>query len=83
MGNSDFRERFESRMVERLANPDAVLSRTDLRTLGYERRAVDAIFRSCPVISIPGYSRPLIKAADFERFLTEHTYSNDAPRVRS
>jgi hypothetical protein len=33
---------------ERLANPDAVLSRTDLRDLGYERRAVDAIFRRLP-----------------------------------
>jgi hypothetical protein len=32
----------------RLENPEAVLTRTDLRDLGYERRAVDAIFRACP-----------------------------------
>jgi len=32
-------------VAERLANPGAVLSRTDLRELGYERRAIDAIFR--------------------------------------
>jgi len=66
----------------RLTNCDAVLSRTDLRELGYERRAVDAIFRAVPVISLPGYSRPLIRVADFERFLTEHMYSNGVPRVR-
>jgi hypothetical protein len=64
----------------RLDNPDAVLSRSDLRELGYERRAVDAIFRACPVVAIPGYARPLIRAADFHAFLAEHTYAGD--RVR-
>ena len=39
--------------VELLATTGAVLSRTDLRDLSYERRAVDAIFRerqpsTCP-----------------------------------
>jgi len=66
--------------AERLANPDAVLSRSDLRELGYERRAIDAIFRACPVVQLPGYSRVLIRVADFERFLEEHTYRGD--RVR-
>jgi hypothetical protein len=33
--------------AERLANPEAVFSRSDLRELGYERSAVDAIFRAC------------------------------------
>jgi hypothetical protein len=31
--------------VERLDRPDAFLSRSDLRELGLERRAVDAVFR--------------------------------------
>jgi hypothetical protein len=66
--------------ADRLSNDDAVLSRSDLRELGYERRAVDAIFRVCPVISIPGYSRPLVSAADFRAFLAEYTYAGD--RVR-
>jgi len=66
--------------AERLANPEAVLSRSDLRELGFERRAVDAIFRACAVIAVPGYSRPLIRVADFQAFLAEHTY--DAVRVR-
>jgi hypothetical protein len=40
--------------ADRLANPDAVLSRSDLRELGYERRAVDAIFRGCRVVACRG-----------------------------
>jgi hypothetical protein len=64
----------------RLENPEAVLSRSDLTELGYERRAVDAIFRACPVVSLPGYSRPLIRVCDFRDFLAEHTYAGD--RVR-
>jgi len=64
----------------RLVTQNAVLSRSDLRELGYERRAIDAIFRGCPVVSLPGYSRTLIRVEDFERFLEEHTYRGD--RVR-
>jgi hypothetical protein len=64
----------------RLENPEAVLSRSDLAELGYERRAVDAIFRACPVVALPGYSRPLILVRDFRAFLAEHTYAGD--RVR-
>jgi len=64
----------------RLENPEAVLPRSDLAELGYERRAVDAIFRTCPVVSLPGYSRPLIRVRDFRAFLAEHTYAGD--RVR-
>jgi hypothetical protein len=66
--------------ADRLANPDAVLSRSDLRELGYERRAVDAIFRGCPVVALPGYSRPMIRVADYLAFLSAHTY--DGSRVR-
>jgi hypothetical protein len=51
--------------VARLADPDAVLTRGDLRELGYERRAVDAIFRAVPVEVWPGYSRPMIRVSDF------------------
>jgi hypothetical protein len=67
--------------AERLSNPDAVLSRSDLRELGYERRAVDAVFRHCPVVSLPGYSRPLIRVADYLTFLDANTYDGRS-RVR-
>jgi hypothetical protein len=67
--------------AERLATPDAILSRTDLRDLGYERRAIDAIFRGCPVVVLPGYSRALIRVADFTAFLEQCTYDGKT-RVR-
>jgi hypothetical protein len=66
--------------AERLENPDAFLSRSDLRELGLERRAVDAVFRACPVVALPGYSRPLIRVADYLQLVESCTYSGD--RVR-
>lgn len=65
---------------ERLELPDAFLSRTDLRELGLERRAVDAVFRAVPVVSLPGYSRPLIRVADYRALIEASTYRGD--RVR-
>jgi len=64
-----------------LGNPDGLLTRTHLRELGLERRAVDAVFRACPVVALPGYARPLVRVADFKTFLAEHTY-NGRDRVR-
>jgi hypothetical protein len=66
--------------VERLANPDAFLSRGDLRELGLERRAVDAVFRACRVVALPGYSRPLVRVADYLTLIERSTYDDD--RVR-
>lgn len=66
--------------AERLERPDAFLSRSDLRDLGLERRAVDAVFRGCPTVCIPGYSRALIRVADYTAFIESCTYSGD--RVR-
>ena len=65
---------------DRLANPDAFLSRSDLRELGLERRAVDACFRACPIVSLPGYARPLIRVSDYLTLIASSTYSGD--RVR-
>ena len=50
--------------AERLQNPAALLTRGDLAELGLERRAVDSVFRACPVVAIPGYRRPLIRVCD-------------------
>lgn len=41
---------YPSRSVPELRDP--------LREVGHERRAVDAIFRACPVEVWPGYSQP-------------------------
>jgi hypothetical protein len=51
--------------VERARTPGAFLTRGDLRELGLDRRAVDAIFRAVDVIVLPGYSRPMVKAEDY------------------
>ena len=66
--------------TERLQNPDAVLTRTDLRELGWERRAVDAIVRACPAIAVPGYSRTVVLVRDYLALLEASTYAGD--RVR-
>ena len=68
------------RVRARLANPDALLSRTDLRELGLERRAVDAVFRALPVVVLPGYSRPLVRVSDYLGLLERSTFDGD--RVR-
>jgi hypothetical protein len=64
----------------RLADPDAFLTRTDLRELGLERRAVDAVFRALPVVALPGYSRPLVRVGDYLALVEQSTYRGD--RVR-
>ncbi len=66
--------------AERLANPDAVLTRSDLVELGYERRCVDAIFRACSIEVWDGYSRPMIRVSDFLEWRERSTYRGD--RVR-
>lgn len=66
--------------AERLSNPEALLSRTDLHELGFERRAVDAVFRALPVIVLPGYRRPMVKVSDYLALLERSTY--DGTRVR-
>jgi hypothetical protein len=63
-----------------LETPGALLTRSDLRELGLERRAVDAVFRALPVVALPGYSRPLIRAEHYRQLVEEHTYRDD--RVR-
>lgn len=66
--------------AERLANPAAFLSRGDLAELGLERRAVDAVFRGCAVVVLPGYSRPLVRVADYHELIAASTFRGD--RVR-
>lgn len=66
--------------ASRLADPHAFLSRTDLRDLGLERRAVDAVFRLCPVIVIPGYARPLIRVSSFLELVGHSTYEGKTVR---
>jgi len=66
--------------AELLETPGALLTRTHLRELGLERRAIDAVFRTLPVVALPGYSRPMISAEKYLELIDEHTYRDD--RVR-
>jgi hypothetical protein len=60
--------------AELLATPGALLNRSHLRELGLERRAVDAVFRACPVVVLPGYARPCVRAGDYLALLEANTY---------
>jgi hypothetical protein len=64
-----------------LATPGALLTRSHLRELGLERRAIDAVFRRLPVVALPGYSRPMIRAEHYLELMEQHTYRDD--RVRA
>lgn len=63
-----------------LTRQDALLTRSHLRELGLERRAIDAVFRACPVVHLPGYRRPLIRVGDYRALIDASTYAGD--RVR-
>ena len=64
-----------------LETPRALLSRSHLRELGLERRAVDAVFRALDVVALPGYSRPLVRVEGYAALVEESTYRGD--RVRA
>ena len=66
--------------TELLERRGSLLTRSDLRALGLERRAVDAVFRALPVIALPGYSRPMVRAEHYLALVEQHTYRDD--RVR-
>jgi hypothetical protein len=66
--------------VELLATPGALLTRSHLRELGLERRAIDAVFRALPVVALPGYSRTMIRVDDYLELVEQSTYRDD--RVR-
>jgi hypothetical protein len=71
----------QQELQERLAMPEALLSRTDLAALGLPRRAVDATFRKLDVVALPGYSRPFVRVADYLKLLEQSTFRGD--RVRA
>ena len=66
--------------TELLGTPGALLTRSHLRELGLERRAIDAVFRTLAVVFLPGYSRPMIRAEEFRELVEHSTYRDD--RVR-
>jgi hypothetical protein len=57
-----------------LQRPGALLTRSHLRELGLERGAIDAVFRALPTVHLEGYSRPMIRVADYLALIDERTY---------
>jgi hypothetical protein len=72
---------------ELLAEGSGLLTRSHLRELGLERRAVDAVFRELPNVLLPGYSRPLVRVDDYLELLDRSTFREDRvwppPRSRA
>jgi hypothetical protein len=60
--------------AELVAQGAGYLTRSDLRDLGLPRRAVDAVCRECPVIELPGYTRPMVQVEAFVALMDGHTY---------
>jgi hypothetical protein len=63
-----------------VADLAAYVTRGDLESLGFGRRAVDALVRACPVVAIPGVRRTYVRKADVEAYLESHTYTDDEVR---
>jgi len=68
--------------AELLCSPSAVLTSAHLRELGWTRTHIDAIWRACPVIVLPGTRRPVLRVEDDLAYLEQHTYRKERPRVR-
>jgi hypothetical protein len=79
-GDAEAAARSRPVAIELLGVPEALLTRTHLRELGLERRAVDAVFRALPVVALPGYSRPMVRAQDYLKLVQGNTFNDD--RVR-
>lgn len=62
---------------ELLHREGALLSSSHLRELGLGRRAIEAVFRSCPIVYLPGYSRPLVRAEDYRELVESSLYRGD------
>jgi len=66
----------------RPANND-LLDRSALRReFGITRSTIDHVLRNVPIISLPGSRKVLVRRADVEALLEEHTYAPGADRVR-
>jgi hypothetical protein len=65
-----------------LRTSGAVLTSSHLKELGWTRTHIDAIWRACPMIVLPGTRRPVLRVEDYLAWLEEHTYRNEEPRVQ-
>lgn len=67
-------------VADLLRTDGALLSRSHLRELGLERRAIDAVFGQLNNVMLPGYSRPHVRAEDYRALLDRCSYRPDQVR---
>jgi hypothetical protein len=65
-----------------LASLPEFLTRADLESLGFGRRAVDAICRETAEVAIPGVRRVYRRRDEVIAYLDAHTYRPDQVRPR-
>jgi hypothetical protein len=63
--------------AEVVDRPGALLTSSHLVELGLARRAVEAVFRSVPIVYPPGYRRPMIRAEDYRALVESSLYRGD------
>jgi hypothetical protein len=51
--------------AELVETPGALLTSSHLAELGLSRRAIDSVFRHCPIVQLPDFHRPMIRAEDY------------------
>lgn len=49
---------------------------------GVPRSVVDAVFRSLPVVVLPGLRKPMVRRADVLELLERSTFTDDGRTVR-
>jgi hypothetical protein len=60
-----------------LERPGALLTSSHLSELGLSRRAIDAVFRACPIVVLPDFRRPMVRTEDFKALVESSTYRDD------
>ena len=61
-----------------------LLDRKRLQTeTGLPRSAVDAIFRTLPVVDLPNHRKVYVKRLDVEKLIADATFRNDGTQVRA
>ena len=66
---------------ESTALPKLLDRKTLAAEMGLPRSAVDVVFRSLPVVALPGLRKPMVRREDVLRLLEESTF-RDGERVR-
>ena len=69
-------------ITELLEQPEGLLTTSHLAQLGLPRRAIDAVLRELEVVFLPGYSRPLVRVADYRALVDRSTYGANRVRPR-